>query len=271
MLETIKNYIFGEWRVISQAPVSFAMAVLATAVVIWFALSWAYGNIVSHQASEIKLLERLKGEASARPTGQLAGSAELRLHIYGDTRTGDGFHAWTEEEIAQFEGHHPIGSRERLALALGLHTGQRRGDVVRMGRQHIRGDVLHVKQEKTGAVLAIPLHPELAAILATVPSTQLTFLMTLRGKPFTAHAFTAWFAKACDDAGLPSACTFHGLRKAACRRLAEAGCTVHEIGAISGHATLREVERYTKAVDQAKLARAAMERAAMTQKKREAS
>jgi hypothetical protein len=30
-------------------------------------------------------------------------------------------------------------------------------------------------------------------------------------------------------------------RRAACRRLAEAGCTVHEIAAISGHASLREV------------------------------
>jgi integrase len=176
--------------------------------------------------------------------------------------TGDGFHTWTEEEIAQFEAAHPIGSRERLAFALGLYSAQRRGDVVAMGRQHVRNGLLHVTQQKTGKVLAIPIHPELAAILATVPATQMTFVMTLRGKPFDPHAFTPWFAKACDDAGLPSACTFHGLRKAACRRLAEAGCTVHEIAAISGHATLKEVERYTKAADQTRLARAAMERQA---------
>jgi hypothetical protein len=50
------------------------------------------------------------------------------------------------------------------------------------------------------------------------------------------------------------------LRKAACRRLAEAGCTRHEIAAISGHRTLKEVERYTRAVDQARLARQAMKR-----------
>jgi integrase len=179
---------------------------------------------------------------------------------------GDGHHTWTEEQIAQFEAHHPIGSRERQALALGLYTAQRRGDVVRMGRQHIRNGVLHVTQQKTGAVLAIPLHPELQAILATVPVTQLTFLQTLRGKPFDPHAFTPWFGEACKAAGLPRECTFHGLRKAACRRLAEAGCTVHEIAAISGHASLREVERYTKAADQAKLARAAMERQAMARR-----
>jgi integrase len=173
----------------------------------------------------------------------------------------DGFHTWTEEELAQLEAAHPIGSRERLAYGLGLYTGQRRGDVIRMGRQHVRGDVLHVKQQKTGAELAIPIHPELRTLLDLVPSTQLTFVQTLRGKPFPPQGFSQWFAKACDAAGLSSECTFHGLRKACCRRLAELGCTVHEIAAISGHASLSEVERYTKAADQLKLARAAMERA----------
>jgi integrase len=177
--------------------------------------------------------------------------------------TGDGFHTWTEEQIAQFEAAHPIGSRERLALALGLYTGQRRGDVIRMGRQHVRGDLIAVKQQKTGASLLIPLHPELRLLLDTVPATQMTFVQTLRGTPFDGKSFTQWFAKACDDAGLPTLCTFHGLRKAACRRLAEAGCTVHEIAAVSGHASLKEVERYTKAADQTRLAQAAMARQAM--------
>lgn len=56
-------------------------------------------------------------------------------------------------------------------------------------------------------------------------------------------------------------CSAHGLRKAATRRLAEAGCTAHEIAAITGHASLREIVRYTKAVDQQRLASAAMEKA----------
>jgi len=53
-------------------------------------------------------------------------------------------------------------------------------------------------------------------------------------------------------------CSAHGLRKAAARRLAEAGCTAHEIAAITGHASLGELVRYTKAVDQRRLAEAAM-------------
>ena len=59
----------------------------------------------------------------------------------------------------------------------------------------------------------------------------------------------------------------HGLRKAACRRLAEAGCSANEIAAISGHASLREVERYTKAADQARMARNAMARGTSGQQK----
>src|SRR5215831_17027615 len=170
------------------------------------------------------------------------------------------FHTWSEDEIAQFEAVHPIGSRERLALALGLYSGQRRGDVIRMGRQHVRDGVLHVKQEKTGKVLAIPLHSELVAVLATVPPTQMTFLQTQYGKPFAGKSFTMWFGEACDKAGLRAECTFHGLRKAACRRLAEAGCSVNEIASISGHTTLKEVARYTKAADQARMARNAIAR-----------
>ena len=50
----------------------------------------------------------------------------------------DGFRTWNEDDIAAFEARHPIGTRERLALALLVNTAQRRGDVVRMGRQHIR-------------------------------------------------------------------------------------------------------------------------------------
>jgi hypothetical protein len=42
------------------------------------------------------------------------------------------------------------------------------------------------------------------------------------------------------------------------RRLAEAGCTAHEIAAITGHASLAELVSYTRAVDQRRLAEAAM-------------
>jgi integrase len=171
----------------------------------------------------------------------------------------DGFHSWTEEEIAQFESVHPVGTKARLALALLLYTGQRRSDVARMGRQHVRDGLLHVKQDKTGAELFIPIHAELQQIIAASSVGQMTFLVTEFGKPFSSVGFSNWFRKQCDKAGLPE-CTSHGLRKACARRLADAGCSQHEIAAITGHASLKEIVRYTKGADQLRLARAAMQK-----------
>jgi integrase len=174
---------------------------------------------------------------------------------------GDGFHCWSEEEISQFEAHHPIGTKPRLALALLLYTAQRRSDVVRMGRQHVKDGVITVKQQKTGVPLEIPVHPHLQAVLDATASEHLTFLVTATGKPYGGNAFSEQFRNWCDAAGLPQRCKPHGLRKAACRRLAEAGCSANEIMAISGHATMKKLVRYTAAADQARLARNAMAKA----------
>jgi len=172
------------------------------------------------------------------------------------TAKGEGYHPWSESEIAQFERHHPVGSRARLAFALLLYTGQRRSDVVRMGRQHMSDGAICVRQQKTGREVWVPIHGALAPILAEA-SSNLTFLLTDQGKPYTAAGFGNWFRDQCRAAGLHG-CSAHGLRKAAARRLAEAGGTTHEISAITGHASLKEVARYTEAVDRRRLAVSAM-------------
>jgi integrase len=171
----------------------------------------------------------------------------------------DGFHSWTDDEIAQFEARHPIGSRARLALALLLCTGQRRSDVVRMGHQNVRNGAMHFRQQKTGIELVIPVTEDLADIIAATPGASMIFLLNDLGRPFTAAHFGEWFRKRCNEAGLKG-CSAHGLRKAAARRLAEAGCTERKIKAITGHASVKEVDRYTKAVSQTRLARQAMDK-----------
>jgi integrase len=113
---------------------------------------------------------------------------------------------------------------------------------------------------RRSGTLTIPVHPDLQAALDATPGGHLTFLRTPGGKPYSARGFTQWFARMCAAAGLPPRCTFHGLRKAACRRLAEAACSAHEIAAISGHRTLKEIARYTSAADQGRMARKAMAR-----------
>jgi integrase len=170
---------------------------------------------------------------------------------------GEGYHTWTEDEIAQFEAHHPIGSRARLALALLLYTAQRRGDVVRMGWQHVRGDEIAVRQEKTDTPLLIPMHPDLVLALTSAPRTNLTFLLNEHGAAFESETFGKWFRRQCNAAGL-SHCSAHGLRKAAATRLADAGCTTNQIRAITGHRSLAQLEPYVRAADQRRLARQAI-------------
>lgn len=177
----------------------------------------------------------------------------------------DGFVTWAEEDIKKFEECYPSGSRERLALRLLLYTAQRRGDVVEMGRQHVGKDedgkpTIRVRQNKTKATLTIPMHPKLCEeIAANAASSNLTFILTAWDKPFSAAGFGNWFREVCDEAGLHGL-SAHGLRKSAARRLAEAGCTPHEIQAITGHKSLKEVTRYTAAANQQQMARKAMSR-----------
>lgn len=173
-----------------------------------------------------------------------------------------GYKTWSEEHIARLEAKHPIGSKERLAVALVLYTGQRRSDVVRIGRQHIHNDVLTLDQGKTEggeeAHLEIPVHPRLREIIEATPTVGVkTFLVTHFGKPYTAAGFGNWFRELCDDAECFDI-SAHGGRKATARRLAEIGCSASQIAAITGHATLTEVQRYTKAADRKRMAREAM-------------
>lgn len=169
-----------------------------------------------------------------------------------------GFLTWEEEHIEAFERHHKLGTRAHLALMLLLYTGQRRSDVVRMGHQHVRNGFLSIVQQKTGQPVDIPLHASLSAILDRLPVDNPAFLMTSQGRPFTPAGFTNWFRDRVQEAGLPDGLSPHGLRKATCRRLADAGCTPHQIMAISGHKSLAEVTRYTVAAGRKNLAAQAM-------------
>lgn len=180
------------------------------------------------------------------------------------TRKRDrGIKGWSDDQIKQFEDHWAAGTRERLAFALCLYTGQRRSDVVRMGRQHVKEGRISVAQQKTSERLKIRVHAKLAEEIAAYdalhPSAgdHLTYLTTAQGAAFSVEGFGNFFRDACAAAGLKGKSP-HGLRKAAGRRLAEAGCTEKQIAAILGHRSLNEVARYTREASQVALADDAM-------------
>jgi integrase len=137
--------------------------------------------------------------------------------------------SWTDAEIAAFENHWPIGTKQRLGFALMLYTGQRRSDVHRMTWAEVNDGTIRVAQQKTGRKLTIPLHRDLVTVLTAVERSHATIINTEYGRPFTDDGFSQWIRDAITAAGLAPDCQPHGLRKAAGRRLAEAGCTAHEI------------------------------------------
>jgi integrase len=114
-----------------------------------------------------------------------------------------------------------------------IYTGLRRGDAVRLGRQHVRNGVATIKTEKTGTEVTLPILLVLARTLEAGPCGDLTFIAGEYGRPLTKESFGNLFRKACRDAGLHNRFA-HGLRKAAATRAANAGATVAELEAIFG-------------------------------------
>jgi integrase len=81
-----------------------------------------------------------------------------------------------------------------------------------------------------------------------------------KGRPIRRETLTRLIKNAAKAAGLPPKCLPHGLRKAALRRLAERGSTTKEIASVSGHRSLKEIERYTEKASKAILSQAAIGR-----------
>lgn len=168
-----------------------------------------------------------------------------------------GFHTWSVDEVRQFEAHHPIGTKARLALALLLFTGARRGDMVTFGRQHVRDGVLRYVPGKTKykrmTASEKPILLELAAVINASPCGDLTFLVTDYGRPFTSAGFGNWFRDRCNEASLPH-CSAHGLRKAGATLAAEAGATDRQLMAMFDWSSASQATVYTAAASRKRLA-----------------
>jgi integrase/recombinase XerD len=244
------------------------------------------------KAHIVKLLEPMTPHAQKnwlKTTRGLMAYAVSKEMIAADPTEGviptkapksNGHMTWREPQIERFRGYYPLGTMARLALELMLNIAARRYDAHVLGHQHIRdegkGPKLcwrpHKTLRTTNKLLKVRVLPELQAALDAVPPSDdiLTFLKTDHGKPFaSAAAFGNKFADWCRAAGLkPVLCDdgkvrsfrAHGLRKAALRALAHAGCTDEEMMQVSGHSDARQLREYLNEVDQEEMADAAFEK-----------
>ena len=169
-----------------------------------------------------------------------------------------GHHTWTDDEIDQYRAHWPLGTQQRLVFEFALEIASRRGEVVRIGPQHVRNGHIRIERTHGSADVDIPMSAELAAAIEAMPLRHLTYIHTATGAPRSKAGLSLDFAEWATAAGLPARCRMHGLKKGGMRRLAEDGATAHELMAISGHKTLAEVQRYTDAADRKRLAESGM-------------
>jgi integrase len=166
----------------------------------------------------------------------------------------NGYHSWTDAEIAGYRAFWLCGTQQRLVFEFALETVSRRAEVVRLGRQHVSNGWIRIERMKGSDDVEIEISPELQAAIDAMPKGNMTFIITTAGKPRSRFGLGNDFAGWAKEAGLPDRCRLHGLKKAGMRRAAEDGATAHELMAHSGHRTLSEVQRYTKAVNNRKLA-----------------
>jgi integrase len=174
----------------------------------------------------------------------------------------EGFHTWSQEELDRFEARWALGTRERLAFDLMLYTGLRRGDAVRVGRQHMRDGMIILRTEKhrrgkPAEQVAIPILEPLAHSIEASKTGDLTYLVTEAGQPWVKESFGNWFRQACRAAGCPGSA--HGLRKAGATRAAERGASERQLMAIFGWSTGKMAQHYTRTADRMRLARGAAE------------
>ena len=173
--------------------------------------------------------------------------------------------AWTAEEAERAIAQLPEPFRRVVVLA--LYTGQRRGDLCAMGWSAYDGARIRLVQQKTGKPLVIPAHPTLKeelgrwkVALYSGQNRVITILTNPSGQPWRPVLLSDQLPGQLKKIGLRDGLNVHGLRKLAAANLAEAGCTIHEIASITGHASLGMLQLYTASADQERMATAAIVR-----------
>ncbi|MDE0149339.1 MAG: tyrosine-type recombinase/integrase [Rhodospirillaceae bacterium] len=170
-------------------------------------------------------------------------------------RASTSYEPWPAVAIERFRAD--ANPRLVWAMEIALYTGQRQSDVLAMQWNHIADGMIEVAQQKTGERLQIPIHPDLAVVLESIPRVGMRIVHRRDGRAYTPSGFRANLRKEMKRLGLQGL-QFHGLRHTAGQLLAEAECSDREIMAILGHRTASMVTRYTRRADQKRLAKSAI-------------
>lgn len=124
------------------------------------------------------------------------------------------------------------------AIQIAYDAGQRPGDIRKLSRRDYDGKWLRVVQSKTGAAVDIPVFkmPTLKSMLDQLGHASTLILLEERtGRSFSKDMLCRRVREVFKAAGIGGDIQFRDLRRTAVVRLAEAGCEIPEICAITGH------------------------------------
>jgi len=174
------------------------------------------------------------------------------------SKATDGFPPWSLADVERYRARWALGTRQRLAFEVLFNTGLRRGDAVRMGRQHVKDGVASLKAEKTGTDLFVPITPTLLEAIDAGPTGDLAFIAGENGRPLSKESFGNYFREWCAEAGAEGSA--HGLRKLRASMMADSGASEKELQAAFGWTSAGMSQIYTRAADRKRLALQAAKR-----------
>jgi integrase len=154
---------------------------------------------------------------------------------------------WTPDQVTACCAAAVKAGRPSIALAIRLayETTQRQTDVLRMAWTALDGDVIRIRQSKTGRLVAVPISPALIAQLAAAPRHGVTMVISETTKrPYKVHNFDHLFADIRAAAGLPKTLWFRDLRRTGLTEAGDGGASVVELQALGGHATIQQLGEY---------------------------
>jgi hypothetical protein len=150
-------------------------------------------------------------------------------------------------EVAEREGRRSM----KLAALLAFDLNQREEDVLSLARSAYDGIRVAVRQEKTGTLVKVLATKMLKAELDSIEHAHATFVISeATGLPYKEDYFRHEFRRLANLAGLNL--QFRDLRRGGMTETGDAGATLLQLHATSGHKTLQSSEPYLVAtVDQA--------------------
>ena len=148
-----------------------------------------------------------------------------------------------QEEAKLLAALEPVGRRSRWLkplVVLALETGMRRGELLslRWERVDLTRRVARLLITKNGHSRTVPLSSQAVEVLSRLPRHISGVVF-----PMTPYATAAAFEKAVRRAGIEDL-RFHDLRHTAITRLAQRLPNVIELAAVTGHRSLKMLQRY---------------------------